>query len=811
MKSSRRRSSARPVLAAGLALVLCAGGIARAASPVLSSVLPRGGQRGTEVQVTLTGDRLKDAKDLLLYQPGLTLKKLDVVDAKRVNVLLAVAADAPLGEHPLRVRTATGISELDTFWVGPLPCVAEKEPNNDPAKAQPVELNRTIEGAIANEDLDCFRFTAKKGQPITVEVEGLRLGGTMFDPRVEITDASGAEVAVSDDSALLLQDPVASFVAPADGEYAVKIRDSSYGGGDGCRYRLHVGTFPQPTMVYPAGGQVGQELAAEFVGDVSGPIRQTLRLPAAPSDGFRAWAQRDGAVAPTGNLIRVSPFPNTLEAEPNNDPSTATPAASEVPLALNGILATKGDADVFRFKAKKDQPLDVQVFARRLRSPVDSVLTIRDATGKTLASNDDAGGQDSGLRFQPPADGEYLVRVTDHLGNGGPDFVYRVEITPVGPELALTIPLVAANSQERQTVVVPRGNRYATLVRATRSEFGGSVKVRATGLPAGVTATERVAPDGVDTVPVVFEATADAPSSAALADVAGVPEDATVKAPSEFTQTADLVVFGNQVAYYQAKVNKLAVAVADEAPFKLRIVQPKVPLVQSGSMQLKVVADRKDGFTAPIKLSMLFKPPGVSGGDVTIPEKANEAALPINASADARLNDWKICVVGSADNNGAVWVSSQLADLTVAPSMLTGKIEMVAGERGKPVQVLCKLTQQQPFEGKAKIELLGLPPNTTAEPKEITAGDREIVFDVQTTDKSPTGQQKSLFCAVTVTKEGEPIRQSIAGGGVLRIDAPSKSAAGSSVAAVAPNAKAPAKPLSRLEKLRQEQAQREPR
>ena len=37
-------------------------------------------------------------------------------------------------------------------------------------------------------------------------------------------------------------------------------------------------------------------------------------------------------------------------------------------------------------------------------------------------------------------------------------------------------------------------------------------------------------------------------------------------------------------AWLTARVDKLAVAVTQEAPFKLSIVQPKVPLVQGGSM-----------------------------------------------------------------------------------------------------------------------------------------------------------------------------------------------------------------------------------
>src|SRR5688500_6713429 len=132
---------------------------------------------------------------------------------------------------------------------------------------------------------------------------------------------------------------------------------------------------------------------------------------------------------------------------------------------------------------------------------------------------------------------------------------------------------------------------------------------------------------------------------------------------------------------------------------------------------------------------------------------------------------------------------------------------MVAGERGKPVQVLCKLEPKKPFEGKATLALLGLPPNTTAEPKEISATDTEVIFDVTTNDKSPTGQHKTLFCQLTVTQSGEAIQQTLAGVGVIHIDASSPPKPNATpVAAATPADSKPAKPLSRLEKLRLEQA-----
>jgi hypothetical protein len=142
---------------------------------------------------------------------------------------------------------------------------------------------------------------------------------------------------------------------------------------------------------------------------------------------------------------------------------------------------------------------------------------------------------------------------------------------------------------------------------------------------------------------------------------------------------------------------------------------------------------------------------------------------------------------------------------------LNGKLEMATVEQGKTTQVLCNLEQKAPFDGKATAQLVGLPPNASSPPKEITAVDKQVVFEVKTDAKSPVGSHNTLFCAVTITKSGEPIAQSIAAGGVLRIDAPPPAPATAPVAVAAPGkqpATAPAAPLSRLQKLRLEQAAR---
>lgn len=796
------------ILLGALALIAFAGS-ASAATPVLSVITPRGVQLGTEADIEIHGQRLADFKEIVFYRPGLTVTKFEVVNPQTVKAHIQVPKDARIGEYPCRIRTATGLSEVRTFHVTAYPVVEEKEPNNDFEHANPVQLNTTVTGVIQNEDLDYFAVDLKKGQRITAEVQGMRLGDAMFDPFVGIYDEKKFALAESDDTALGRQDPIASAIAPADGKYYVLVRDTTYGGGGNYYYLLNIGTFPRPTSVFPLGGQPGEELAVKFIGDVKGDFSKTIKLPTEPTDSLQVFADQDGLVAPTPNFLRVSPLPNVMQTEGDTDLAHATPANHDLPVAFNGIVAKEGEEDFFKFKVAKGQVLDVRVYARVLRSPLDSVITIFNEKGNQIASNDDSGGPDSYLRFQPPAEGEYTIGITDQLHHGGPEFTYRIEITPIKAGIRLQIPQYQQNSQERQWVVVPRGNRFAQLMRVTRSEFGGDVKLSCPDLPEGVTMQCDTVLSNLSEIPVVFEAKADAPQAGKLCQVNAESADPKNEAKGGYLQPVELIYGQNNSAMYSVELPKLSIAVADEAPFKLRIVTPKVPLVQNGEMALKVVAERSKDFKGPISVRMLFNPPGVgAAAAVDMTADKDEVDYPISANGNAPPHKWKICVLGEADVNGPMWVSSDLTDLEVAEPFMDMKIDMAAAEQGKPCSVLCHVDNRTKFDGKATVKLVGLPPNATTTDMQIGPDDKQVVFAVNTAANTPVGSHGSLFCQVTVTKDGEPIVHNLARGGVLRVDAPpqpKKGEAPKPVVAKAPAAGAPAaKPLSRLEKLRLE-------
>lgn len=757
----------RSVLACAL---LFAAGSVFAASPRLTIIVPRGGQRGTEVAFTFSGSVLADVEEVFFYEPGFEVRKIEPVNGNSFKATIAIAPDARLGEHIAQVRTKSGVSDFRTFYVGNLPDAAEKEPNSLFEEAQAIPMNVTVTGVVQNEDVDYYVVEAKKGERIAVEVEAIRLGNTLFDVYAAILDAKRFEMSAEDDSPLVLQDAVCTTVAPEDGKYYIEVRESSYAGNGNCRYRLHVGNFPRPTAVYPAGGKIGDEIDVKFLGDAAGEIAQKFQLPSEIVPEYGLFAGTAASSAPSWNAFRLSDVPNALEVEPNNAREQGSPV--EFPCAFNGILQDAGDQDFFKFTAKKGQQFDVECFGRRVRSAIDPVMYLYNAGGGQIAANDDSRGPDSYFRFNVPADGEYYLMVRDHLGRGGPEFVYRVEFLPVKPTLTLSIPRVERYGQYRQQIYVARGNRFATLMNAGRANFGGPLLLAPSQLPEGITMHAEPMPANLSTMPVVFEAAADAPLNGLLVDFIGHhQENADIR--GGFSNTSDFIVANpGQSRYYTKTVKRLPIAVVDELPFSIDIQVPKVPIARNGSMQLKVVATRKEGFKAPITVQFPFRPPGIgAASSITIPEGATEANYPINANGGAAVGMWKVFAIGWANVGGNAFSSSRLCPLEVSEPFVSFAIDRAACEQGQNTELVCKLTHTKEFTGEAIARVFGLPNKVATTEMKFTKETPELVFPVTTDKASPAGRHKSVFCQITITMNGESIVHNV-GGTELRIDVP---------------------------------------
>lgn len=789
--------------------------------------MPRGWQRGTEVELHFYGERLSDAQEIICYQPGIAFRDLKVVDAKHVTAMATIAADAPLGEHPLRLRGAGGISEMRLFLVGQFPCVDEVEPNNKFEQAQKVERNTTIHGIAQLEDEDYFVCHLKKGERLSVEVEAIRLGQEMFDAYVAILDPQRFELSANDDTPLLRTDCYAAIVAPEDGDYRIVVHEAAYEGNEKCRYRLHISGAPRPAAIFPTGAKPGETVEFTFIGDPSGPIKQSITLPPSGPNPFPVFAQADGLSAPSPNWIAFNAFDYANEVEPNETASKAT-LLPAIPCAAQGIIANDGDDDWFRFTAKKDQALVIKVRALALRSPLDAMLSLRDVKQKYIADNDDQGNLDSLIAWACPADGEYVLRIRDKLRKGQADFTYRIEISVKAPSISAALPTAERGlTQKWKMLTVPRGNRYATVVNFTRENVGCALQLSAASLPAGMTMTAPVVPKSVTSFPVLLESTADAPIAGGLYKFSlnATGEGAPVNLVGSLNERIEHVDINNLGSFHGTSVDRISMAVIEAAPLRIELEQPKIPLVKNGTMPLKIRATRQTGYADAVTLRFLWAPPGI-GAPVTIdlPKDANEVIYEINANNEAATGEWPIVILAEAGTpQGPVLVSSNFATLTVAEPFLAMNLEICATEQNKSTGLLCKLDISTPFEGTATAELMGLPHGTKSTLMPFTKDTKELIFPVQVAADATVGKHQNLFCKVLIPRNDQSIVHQLANGGVLRIDpaakviaqpatppiaAPAVAAPAVATPAAAAQPTAPvSKPLSRLEQLRQQQQQ----
>src|SRR4051794_23240787 len=84
----------RSPLVGAVALFLTAAGVpsqvSRASAPGFQIPQARGPPRGTEVGVSFRGNRLADAKEVIAYDPGIAVDKVEVVGPQEVKAHLKI-------------------------------------------------------------------------------------------------------------------------------------------------------------------------------------------------------------------------------------------------------------------------------------------------------------------------------------------------------------------------------------------------------------------------------------------------------------------------------------------------------------------------------------------------------------------------------------------------------------------------------------------------------------------------------------------------------------------------------------------------
>mgnify|MGYP003123213388 CR=1 FL=1 len=814
------------IVAVALASLLAAAVPASAAFPVVRYHQPLGVTRGGEATVVLKGERLSDARQILFDQPGVEVLEVKPIDDKSVELKVKTSSELAPGQYSFRLITASGVTNLRFLSVGAMPMVEEVEPNNDFTAPQDIEMNRTVEGNVDREDVDCFRVSLKAGEKLTVEIEGIRQrwdlqNRDILDPYIAILDDKRFEVAVSDDSMLFQQDGVCSFTPEEDGQYTVLIRDSSFlGQRDVCRYRVHIGSYPRPTTVIPAGGVQGDVLQAKLI-DIDGNITEaSLQLPtdlidpangsAPPTQPYPVITKDASGITPSPNWIRVGDLPIVTETEPNNDHRKA-PLCS-VPALLCGVIEEPGDYDCFAFECKKGEKFRVRLFAREtLRSPLDGVMNVFDADGKAVKSSDDSGGKPDGFfDFTAASDSQHTIRIYDHLRGGSPLHNYLIEVSHLEP--SYQIDLKELRRDEAMVVPVPINGHGAMVVVAKRDQYNESFDVEIEGLPPGVTAKTFPMPAGRVESPVVLSAAPDAELSGALFDVRGKGKLGDGELTSRLEQYHKIVLGQNRRAMLDYRTSRAAMAVCEAMPFSVELVQPKTPLLRRGSKDLTVRVKRDEGFDGPVYFKTLYNPPGVGvNNSRKIDKGQTEASIPITANSNAAMGAWPMIMqVSYGTKLGTQTVATAPITIDVEDAVFNYTFPRAAAETGQETNLSITMAKIRDLEGDIEVQLVGLPNGVTcsAPLQKVNLESTTVTFPLTIAADAKTGMHKTLNVQTLIHRDGETMIQTD-GTGEIRIDKPivKKEPAAEpekKPEPAPPKTDAPAKPLSRLEQLRLE-------
>lgn len=477
-------------------------------TPRLLTTMPMGGQVGTTVEVSLTGEVLEDVTELLFSTPKVTAK---AKPGATNTFLVSIAPDAPVGVHDARFVGRLGVSSARAFSVGQLPEVTRTKPNATVETALELKPNSVCNAVMTARAVDFYSFAATKGKRVVAEVATAGIDSKLT-PVLIVADAQGRDLVVNRTSGLL------DFTPPADGKFFLKVHSLTFKGGAEHFYRLAL---------------------REVADAVPAP-----REPRTRSVSAFSW-----------NPAADFGIAKTAETEPNNDHAKAQKVT--LPCDISGAFYPAADVDTFEFAAKKGEVWWVEVASERLGLPTDPFVLVQRVTteeGKEKltdvaefgdipapmkpSSNGysydgppyDAGSADVLGKLEIKEDGTYRLQVRDLFGGTRTDAanVYRLMVRKAAPDFALTgwaIHMGLRNGDRNavsKPVALRGGGAMAFEVAVVRRDgFDGEIELAATDLPTGVTAAGIKIPAGQSHGNLIITANEKAPRSLGFAKLVG--------------------------------------------------------------------------------------------------------------------------------------------------------------------------------------------------------------------------------------------------------------------------------------------------
>jgi len=477
-------------------------------APRLLTTMPMGGQQGTSVDVTITGDHLEDIGELLFSHPGLSATaKFDATGLPVANTFtVTITAECPLGIHEARVQTRLGVSSSRVFNVGSLPEVTRTTPNTTLESAVPLEVDAICNAHLTKQAVDFYTFTAKANERVVVDCAAKGIDSKL-QPVLIVADENGNDLIAQ------RRGGAVDFTVPTDGTFVIKVHDLTFNGGAEYFYRL----------------ALQSAVADEIV----------PRLASTESVQSFSWP-------PTGLAAQAA----MAESEPNGRGAAQT---ITLPCDIAGSFFPAADVDVFEFDAKAGEVWWVEVASDRLGLPTDPAIIVQHVSTTTgeevvtevvelsdidspvkVSTNHyayngpvyNAGSTDILGKIEIKQDGKHRLQLMDLFGGTRsiPENEYRLIIRQAQPDFAvigwaLHFELRNGDRNDLSKPIALRGGALIPfeVVVIRRDGFGGEIDLELSNLPEGVTATGLKIPAGKSRGILLISADANAPAGLSTA------------------------------------------------------------------------------------------------------------------------------------------------------------------------------------------------------------------------------------------------------------------------------------------------------
>ena len=272
--------------------------------------------------------------------------------------------------------------------------------------------------------------------------------------------------------------------------------------------------------------------------------------------------------------------------------------------------------------------------------------------------NDDGGpgyGADSKLDFVAPADGDYLLHLSDVRGMEGPDFAYRLTIREATPDYRLKAEPANPN--------ISRGGATPVTVSVVANRgFEGPIDIEVKGLPQGVSASPATIAPGQDSTVVVLSAAPDTSLDAHPAAIQIVGH-ASINGQ-------DLVRTAN--SFGGADPGLQLVSVIPPPDVVVTTDSREVSLEPGKEATVTLHIQRQNGFKGRVPCDVKNLPPGVRVvnvglNGVLVTEDQSSRTFTLRAEDWAQPVEQPIYVVATVESNSPTMHPSAPVLLEVAP------------------------------------------------------------------------------------------------------------------------------------------------